>query len=169
MFDFFIIILGTLLSYEVTMDFVGAKFFVDIQMKSKKSWARRWSGWSSGGPSSTTRRRRAWYLLLRTGRNLHNNYVSTVFYVMEKNIPVSSSQFLLGSIFVAFSPKGLFIKAVKLFFQPVSPGHCTIFSLNEVNNRANVYPKNTFPWWLYIWASVTMTFVNLCTDIRKRP
>jgi hypothetical protein len=66
--------------------------------------------------------------LLRTGRNLHNNYVSTVFYVMEKNIPVSSSQFLLGSIFVAFSPKGLFIKVVKLFFQPNSPGHCTFFA-----------------------------------------
>jgi hypothetical protein len=32
MFDFFIIILGTLLSYEVNMDFVGAKVFVDIQM-----------------------------------------------------------------------------------------------------------------------------------------
>ncbi len=54
-----------------------------------------------------------------------------------------SSQFSLGSIFVAFCPKGLFIKAVQLLFQPVSPGRCMIFCLNKVNNRAKVYPKNT--------------------------
>jgi hypothetical protein len=46
---------------------------------------------------------------------------------MGKNIPVSSSQFSLGSIFVAFSPKGLFIKAVQILFQPVSAGRCMIF------------------------------------------
>jgi hypothetical protein len=40
-----------------------------------------------------------------------------------KNIPVSSSQFSLGSKFFAFSPTGLIIKAVQLFFQPVSPEH----------------------------------------------
>jgi hypothetical protein len=67
---------------------------------------------------------------------------------------VSSSQFSLGSIFVAFCPKGLFIKAVQLLFQPVSPGRCMIFCLNKVNNRANVYPKNTTTTFIeqtYIW------------------
>jgi hypothetical protein len=90
-----------------------------------------------------------------------------LFHLSGKNIPVSSSQFSLGSSFVAFSPKGLFIKAVQLLFQPVSPGRCMIFCLNGVKNRANVYPKNTFPK-CQIWTTLTAeTYINRCAAFFK--
>jgi hypothetical protein len=71
------------------------------------------------------------YIMQNSKKNLDSYYFVTLFEFLSlkndvnvagKNIPVSSSQFSLGSIFVAFCPKGLFIKAVQLLFQPVSPG-----------------------------------------------